>query len=64
MMSDLIGLFRRPSPEVLAARELDEARRDLLSAQSAAEYADAMCVYHQARIERLRDILAGVEKGE
>jgi hypothetical protein len=64
VINDLLSLFRQPSPEVLAAKELDEARRELLAAQSAAEYADAMCVYHQARIERLRDILAGVEKGE
>lgn len=34
-------------------RELDQARTALLEAQSAREYADAMCKYHQARIERL-----------
>ena len=53
------GLFRPASPEVLAARELDEARRQLLAAESAAEYADAMCVYHEARIERLQRYLKG-----
>lgn len=37
----------------LMQRELDQAHRSLLEAQSAREYADAMCVYHQARIERL-----------
>lgn len=34
-------------------RELDQARTSLLEALSAREYADAMCIYHQARIERL-----------
>lgn len=34
-------------------RELDQARVALLEAQSAKEYADAMCIYHQARIVRL-----------
>jgi hypothetical protein len=34
-------------------RELDQARTALLEAFSAREYADAMCVYHTARIERL-----------
>ena len=55
----LTGLFRPASPEVLAARELDEARRQLLAAQSAAEYADAMCAYHEARIDRLQRYLKG-----
>ena len=31
----LTAMFRPASPEVLAARELDEARRQLLAAQSA-----------------------------
>ena len=55
----LAGLFRPASPEVLAARELDEARRQLLAAESAAEYADAMCAYHRSRIERLQRYLRG-----
>lgn len=58
----LAGLFRPAPPEVLAARELDDARRQLLQAQSAAEYADAMCAYHQARIERLQVYLRGETK--
>ena len=53
------GLFRPASPEVLAARELDEARRQLLQAQSAEEYAHSMAAYHQARIARLERYLAG-----
>lgn len=42
-------------------RELDQARTALLEAQSAREYADAMCSYHQARIERLGAALRGQE---
>ena len=34
--------FRTPSPEMLATNELDQARRSLLEAHSAAEYADSM----------------------
>lgn len=37
----------------LMQRELDQAHRSLLEAHSAREYADAMRLYHQARIERL-----------
>ena len=55
----LAGMFRPASPEVLAARELDEARRQLLAAESAAEYAGAMCAYHRSRIDRLQRYLKG-----
>ena len=43
----------------LMQRELDQAHRSLLEALSAREYADAMCSYHQARIERLTAALRG-----
>jgi hypothetical protein len=57
-MNFLRNLFRSPSPEMLAARELDQARRSLLEAHSAAEYADSVIAYNQARIERLSAFLA------
>ena len=56
------GLFRPASPEVLAARELDDARRQLLAAQSAEEYAHSMAVYHQRRISRLERYLRGEQE--
>ena len=62
MRQSLTAMFRPASPEVLAARELDEARRQLLAAQSAEEYANAMCVYHEARIERLQRYLKGEQE--
>ena len=55
----LAGLFRPAPAQVLAARELDDARRQLLQAQSAEEYAHSMAAYHQARISRLERYLAG-----
>ena len=58
----LTAMFRPASPEVLAARELDDARRQLLVAESAAEYADAMCAYHRSRIERLQRYLKGEQE--
>ena len=42
-----------PSAEVMAMRELNDAKRSLLEAQSNREYTDAMCKYHDARIKRL-----------
>ena len=46
--------FRSPSPEELIARELDQARRGLLEAQTGRDYASAMVLYHETRIDRLR----------
>jgi hypothetical protein len=55
------SMFQPPSAEVLAAQEFDDARRSLLEAHTAREYADAMVTYHTKRIERLRATLAGEE---
>jgi hypothetical protein len=49
--------FRTPSPEELIARELDQARRGLLEAQTGRDYATAMVAYHETRIGRLRAML-------
>jgi hypothetical protein len=38
----------------LIARELDQARRGLLEAQTGRDYATAMVAYHETRIDRLR----------
>lgn len=61
MLTEIIayirGLFATPSAEVLALRELEEAKRKLLEAQTGREYANSMCQYHQARIYRLTGYL-------
>jgi hypothetical protein len=62
LTSTIRNLLRPPPAEALAAQELDSARRSLLEAHSAREYADAMVRYHTTRIARLRATLA--EKGE
>lgn len=49
--------WRRLSPEEMMARELDDARRALLEAQSARDYANSMVTYHETRIDRLRSLL-------
>ena len=53
----LLNPFRTPSPEELIARELDQARRGLLEAQTGRDYANAMVIYHETRIDRLRSQL-------
>lgn len=56
-MRALINILRRPAPATLMATELDDARRALLEAQSARDYATAMVAYHESRIDRLRAML-------
>jgi hypothetical protein len=46
-------LWRLPSSTEMAAKELEEARRRFLDAQSAMEYARRMSDYHADRIKRL-----------
>ena len=50
-------IYSTPSAEVIALRELEDAKRKLLDAQSGREYADSMCKYHEARIKRLTTYL-------
>lgn len=56
----LLAPFRKPSPRALALAELENAQRELLSAQSAKEYAASVEQYNQARIERLTAYLKEV----
>jgi len=47
------NVYATPTAEALALRELEGAKRSLLEAQSAREYADSMCKYREAQIKRL-----------
>lgn len=60
-IKDIQEMFRVPSAEVLAVRELEEAKRDLLNAQSAKEYATAMCVRYESTILRLTKYVRSTE---
>ena len=53
----LKSVYSVPSAEVLALRELENAKRSLLEVQSTREYADSMCKYHEVRIKRLTTYL-------
>ena len=50
-------IYSAPSAEALALRELEEAKRKLLDAQTAREYADSMCKFREAQIKRLTTYL-------
>lgn len=54
MIKELIQTFRKPSAEIIAQAELEEARRQLLAAQSASEYANGIILYRKTQITRLQ----------
>jgi len=54
----LRSLFTVPSPESIARSELEDALREKLLSDSAADYAQAISSYNAQRIERLRAYIA------
>ena len=58
MLTFMRRLLTGPSPDELAARELDAAKRALLQAQTAEEFARSQVRYNAERIARLRAYLA------
>ena len=46
-------LYKLPPVDILMAQELEEARRDLLIAETASDYAGSAVLYNRQRIERL-----------
>lgn len=65
-MKKLLAMFTNPftlpTAEQLARKELAEAERELLVAQSTQEYATRMAEYHSDRIRRLRGELDALDK--
>lgn len=53
LINRLSNSFRLPSADLMAVRELEEAKRSLLQMQTAQDYAKRMCEYHQDRCKRL-----------
>jgi hypothetical protein len=47
------NLFRPPSAETIALRELETAKRELLQVQDTQEYSAKMVEYYQGKIRRL-----------
>ena len=50
-------MYTQATCEELMVRELDTARRDLLLAETAKDYAESMVLYNNQRIERLTTAL-------
>ena len=54
-------LWRLPSAKQMAVKELEEAKRRFLDAQSAMEYTKRMSDYHADRIKRLTIYIESAE---
>jgi hypothetical protein len=57
VFNDFVKLFETPSALKLAQAELDSAKRELLKAQTAVEYARNIAVYNEQRIARLEQFV-------
>jgi len=62
VIASLKTIFRKLTPLELASRELVDAERSKLEADSAKEYADALSTYSATRIKRLRAYIASQTK--
>ena len=62
MIEELKKIWATPSAEALALRELEEAKRKLLEAQTSREYADSMVKFREAQIKRLTAYIKGIEQ--
>ena len=61
MINELKKMWATPSAESIALRELEDAKRKLLEAQTSREYADSMVKFREAQIKRLTAYIKGVE---
>jgi len=57
ILTDLFRFFKMPTPMVIAAEELAEAKLELLKAETGVEFASAVAEYNRNRIARLNTYL-------
>jgi hypothetical protein len=62
IITTLQSLYAPPTAEAMALRELEQSRRDLLSAQTQQEYSLKMVEFHKIKIKRLSAFLKGMEE--
>ena len=61
MFKQFISLYRKPSANELAQRELEESRRSLLEAQRNHAYYEKIASFYETRISKLRKQLQSEE---
>lgn len=58
MIARIQRIFKKPSAEVIAVENLEEARRSFLNSKASAEYHAKMAEYYTVVIDRLEKYLA------
>lgn len=53
VMERIKAFFGHPSLRIMVHKELEEARKDLLVAQTDRDYAEAMIQFQEAKVKRL-----------
>lgn len=53
VMERIKAFFGHPSLRLMVAKDLDDARKDLLAAQTDKDYAEAMIQFQEAKLKRL-----------
>lgn len=61
MINEFKKFWAAPSAEVIAMRELEDAKRKLLEAQTNREYIESVVKFREAQIKRLTAYIKGVE---
>lgn len=61
MLKSLFSFLHVPTAEKIARRQLEEARRKLLDAQTSKEYAESMIRYYDSQVRRLTIYLKDFE---
>lgn len=64
MLHALKKVFRKPSATTLAQQELEDAKRELLVAQTQADHARRTVDYQQDRVTRLTSYLRNAQGGQ
>lgn len=64
MIKAIKRIIRPLTPLELATRELDEAKRELLAAQSGLDYAKRIVEYHKDRVTRLTGYVSAETKDD
>ena len=62
IINRLKAMYAPPTAETMALRELEQSRRDLLSAQTQQEYSSKMVEFHKVKIKRLTAFVKGMEE--
>lgn len=61
MLKQLIALFRKPTALEIAVRDLEQAKRDYLTAMQHAEYYASIAQYNDGLISRLGNYVREAE---